>query len=120
MFTRHTRTVAVFGLVWILFALAAAASVPSQALDVIYNPENRTLEGSMTVTVTEPQPTIYFLLLPNLARDANPYLSPRGLDAQYEQGFEPTELLVSRVVDASGSENATLPVRWLRLPASSR
>ena len=122
-----TRCVAVA--VFLLLPLSVVlADVPEQRLDVVYDPVERTIRGRLDLALSPSAETVYFLLLPNLAREPNPHLSDRVLDASYPFGFDPAELAIESVTlvqSPSGSalesgaapeSGAALPYRLLALP----
>ncbi len=63
----------------------------------------------------EPLNAIYFLLLPNYQREANPYLDPQQVDVGYPGGFEPSWLKIESAKDALGQ---SLNYELLEGPAS--
>ena len=95
---------------------AACSSEPSASIDVRYDVEARRLDGSVELTLIPEQPTVYLSLLANLDREANPYPSPRSLDALYPFGFEPAETLVIEVDRIEQGTSSPLPFRTLALP----
>jgi len=97
---------------------SAAPPVPSSALDVHYDAEERTLGGIAELRVVPQGPTIYLTLLANLDREANPHLSARALDARYPFGFEPAETIVFGVEEVNGGTARQLAFRTLALPAA--
>jgi len=102
-------------LFWSFCALfAAAQSVPTQTIDVTYDPAEQILRGTLDVTLSDAPETVYFLLLPNLGREPNPHLSRRIQDDAYPFGFEPSSLDVVTVVQSPSG--APLSFRLLRLP----
>jgi len=112
------RTRRILGVLLLFLAALAAAAIGSTRLsiDARYDPDDRTLDGTVDATVAAPAGTAFFFLLPNLAQAPNPHLSPRALDAIYPKGFEPTRLVVL-TVDLVQTEGTTpLLFRTLALP----
>ncbi len=97
---------------------AAALSEPSCALDVRYDAENRSLDGTAEIRLVPSGPTVYLSLLANLDRDPNPHLSPRTIDAEYPFGFEAAETIVVAVERLIDGEPSPVPYRLLALPPS--
>jgi hypothetical protein len=92
------------------------AGEPSHTLDVLYDPEACTIGGTLDVVLPESPPTAYFLLLANLASEANPYLSQRAVDERYPHGFEPSSTEIVSVHLVQADEQTALPFRLLALP----
>ena len=122
------RTLSVLSLLLVLLAPPIHADVndptysladePLYSLDVTYDAELQTIEGSFDLQFLPESTTVYFSLLANLDSEPNPYLTTRQQDAVYPFGFEPARisiLSVKRVTDA-GEEN--LPFRLLAMPPS--
>jgi len=63
--------------------VGSAASEPAYTLDVLYDAEARTIEGSFDLHFNPEAGTAYFSLLANLDSKPNPYVSPRQQDAVY-------------------------------------
>lgn len=102
-------------MILLLAAMAASsAGVPTQKLDVTYDPETRLIYGTLDVMLPDAPETAYFMLLPNLSRIPNPYLSKRLLDNQYPVGFEPADLAIDAVVQSPSG--TSLSYRLLSLP----
>ncbi len=102
-------------------ALAAAPiGIPEQTLDVAFDSERGELAGTLTTSFPAPAPedtdTVYFLLLPNLDRERNPYLTARAIDRRYPYGFEESALDVDRVVLVDGETRTEASFRLLSLP----
>jgi len=94
------------------------ASEPAYSLDVRYDAESQTIEGSFDLQFVPESATVYFSLLANLDSEPNPHLTPRQQDAAYPFGFEPARISifsVERITDV-GEEN--LPFRLLAMPPS--
>lgn len=95
---------------------APAAAVPSEHLTVAYDAERREMRGILDVSLESAPGTVYFLLLPNLDREPNPYLSPRSIDATYPAGFSPSGLDVVRVTCGGEDDQSPAPYRLLAMP----
>jgi len=89
--------------------------VPSQTIDVAYDPEGRTFDGTLTIALDDAGDTAYFMLLANLMEEENSALSPRSIDALYPWGFEPAR---TDILGVTGADGAALPFRMLAMPAS--
>jgi hypothetical protein len=105
---------------YLILACCAAFGVlgsaaPAQKLDVVYDAEHRTLAGTLTMSVEASPSPIYFLLLPNLGRERNPYLGPRAIDEQYPAGFEESSLDVDQVTLVDGETRTTGAFRLLAM-----
>jgi len=96
-------------------AIALAADAPIQRLDVRYDPEAKTIEGHLDITLAAPVDTAYFALLANLGREQNPHISPRTLDASYPFGFEPAALDIESVSLVRSESVESIPFRWLSM-----
>ena len=73
------------------------ANEPAYSLDVLYDANSRTIEGSFDLQFVPESATVYFSLLANLDAEPNPFLSPRQQDAVYPFGFEPARISVLSV-----------------------
>jgi hypothetical protein len=91
------------------------SAAPAQKLDAVYDAEHRTLTGTLTMSVEASPSPIYFLLLPNLERERNPYLGPRAIDQQYPVGFEESSLDVDQVTLGDGDGRSAVPFRLLSM-----
>ncbi|MCX6098961.1 MAG: M1 family aminopeptidase [Candidatus Bipolaricaulota bacterium] len=91
------------------------SAAPTQKLDVVYDAEHRTLTGTLTMSVEASQNPIFFLLLPNLERERNPYLGSRAIDERYPSGFEESSLDVDQVTLLDGDGRTTVPFRLLSM-----
>jgi hypothetical protein len=111
-----TRCALAAALLLIPLTTALAADVPEQRLDAVYDPVERTIRGHLDVTLDPPTDTVYFLLLANLARDRNPYVSNRAIDSEYPFGFESAALAVESVLLVQSESEAALPFRLLAIP----
>ncbi|MEW5825692.1 MAG: M1 family aminopeptidase [Candidatus Bipolaricaulota bacterium] len=110
------RTLLWLALVVVASAFAAYGDVPAMQLDAAYDAETRDLSGTLFCPVPANGRAAYFLLLPNLDRDPNPFLGPRQMDARYPRGFESSSLDVLEVTLVSGETRTTVEPRWLALP----
>jgi hypothetical protein len=109
------RCALVFLLV-VLPVAAAAAGIPSQSLDVRYDPEQRTIAGTLEIRLPDAPETAYFLLIPNLGREANPHVSKRVLDESYPYGFDEAWLDILSVELGQSPSLTRAPHRLLDLP----
>ncbi len=98
----------------VVFGVLGSAT-PAQKLDAVYDAVHRTLTGTLTMSVEMSRSPIYFLLLPNLERERNPYLGPRAIDEQYPTGFEESSLDVDQVTLVNGEDRTTVPFRLLSM-----
>ncbi len=98
--------------------LHAADPAPVYTLDVIYDAESRTLEGSFDLELVPETDVVYFSLLANLDAEPNPYVSPRQMDAVYPFGFEPSRISVLSVEQITAHETVPLTIRHLAMPPS--
>lgn len=96
----------------------SVVSEPAYLLDVLYDAEARTIEGSIDLQFNPEGGTAYFSLLANLDSTPNPYVSPRQQDAVYPFGFEPARISVLKVEIVTDDEAEAVPFRTLSLPAS--
>ncbi len=112
------------GLVWVFVSVLLVAMIhcgmaiatPSVFLEVSFDLEERSVQGVEEVVLDAGSAPVYFLLLANLEREENPYLSEREIDARYPTGFEPA-LTTIEAVEVVQSEGAVaLPFRLLGLP----
>ena len=94
------------------------ASEPAYSLDILYNADHRTIEGSFDLQFSPETDTVYFSLLANLDSQPNPYLSPRNQDAAYPFGFEPSRITVLGVELITGDGAEAVAFRTLAMPAS--
>ena len=80
-------------------------------IEVKLDPELHTLSGRELVDYYNdgdaPLSALYFLLLPNFAREKNPYLDSSYIDQEYWWGFDPAWMKVYAVRDAAGE-----PLPW--------
>ncbi len=81
--------VAIFG----VLSSAAAVRITAE-----FDPKTQELRGTQWVEFSEPQDEAWFLLLANLGREKNPYVSPLVLDSVYVWGFDPAWTKIEEVV----------------------
>jgi hypothetical protein len=98
----------------VIGTFVGAAALPSEQVVASYNADKRTLTGSLSFSGIEGT-SAYFLLLPNLAHDPNPFVSPRVIDAEYPAGFDPAELAVDAVNLIASGERRPAAYRLLSL-----
>jgi hypothetical protein len=109
-------------LLWVsLFFLIGLAAPSATAeirydLDVTYDPVARTLCGIVDVTFEPQSEQAFFLLLPNLAREKNPFTSEREMDRNYPHGYEPASVQIERVEWVQSVGTTALSFRLLALP----
>jgi len=92
------------------------AAASAQRLDLTYDPENRTIDGTIEIESAPAGTTLYFLLLPNLGREENPYLSERVVDQDYPFGFEGSGIEIESVDLVQSPSETPLDYRLLPLP----
>ncbi|MGD9675580.1 MAG: M1 family aminopeptidase [Candidatus Bipolaricaulia bacterium] len=97
-------------------AAAYGGSIPSQRVEATYHADHHELSGTLEITFAEAPGTVYFLLLPNLDREPNPYLSPRAIDAVYPEGFTPSGLDVFAVNAVDDGVRSPATYRLLAMP----
>ncbi|MBE0636622.1 hypothetical protein IH601_11555 [Candidatus Bipolaricaulota bacterium] len=102
----------------LLARAADVANTPVYILDVAYDAERRTIEGSFDLALNPSSPTIYFSLLANLGAQANPFEGARGQDAVYPFGFEPARITVLSVEKITDARTEALSFRLLAMPPS--
>jgi len=122
------RTLSVLSLLLVLFvppSLADAnepiysfANEPAYSLDVRYNVESQTIEGSFDLQFVPESATVYFSLLANLDSEPNPHLAARQQDAVYPFGFEPAHISILSVERVTDIGEEDLPFRLLAMPPS--
>ncbi|RLE36198.1 hypothetical protein DRJ12_04580, partial [Candidatus Acetothermia bacterium] len=103
----------------VLFLLAGTAvdaATGMVSFDVKLDPEAHTITGTEDITFTPTDPHLYFLLLANLDREPNPYLSPRVIDQSYPNGFDPSTTTIEKVEMVQSGGNTALPFRLISLP----
>ena len=102
---------------WITGLAQTASPVTSYEIHVSLDTDQDTLIGSQTVNYINdsdsPIQEITFALIANWGAEANPYLHPALMDAQYTAGFDPTWTKISQVVNTSGE---ALPFRFESIP----
>ena len=87
-------------------------------MDVRYDAESQTIEGSFDLQFIPESTTVYFSLLANLDSEPNPYLASRQQDAVYSFGFEPARISVFSVERVTDAGEEDLPFRLLAMPPS--
>ncbi len=93
-----------------------AGAAGSVSLNVKIDPEARLISGTEELTFTPDGSRIYFLLLANLDREVNPYLSDRAIDQVYPDGFDPSSTTVEAVEMVQSGGTTALPFRLISLP----
>ena len=94
------------------------ANEPAYSLDVLYDANSRTIEGSFDLQFVPESATAYFSLLANLDAEPNPFLSPRQQDAVYPFGFEPARISVLSVEHITDAGEEAVAFRLLAMPPS--
>ncbi|MFC2078644.1 M1 family aminopeptidase [Candidatus Bipolaricaulota bacterium] len=94
------------------------AKEPAYSLDVRYNAESRTIEGSFDLEFVPESTTAYFSLLANLNSEPNPYLTPRLQDTTYPVGFEPARISILSVEQLTDDGEEAVSFRMLAMPPS--
>lgn len=92
---------------------AAAAEI---RISVRFDRDTQEIYGSEWVKFSEPQKEAWFVVLANLGRERNPYVSPLVIDSAYVFGFDPSWTKVEAVVWEP--EGAPLDYELLPAPAS--
>jgi hypothetical protein len=98
--------------------LGSSQSESAYTLDVVYDADTRTIEGTFELQFTPETETAYFSLLANLDAIANPYVSPRQQDGVYPYGFEPSRITVLSMENITDREAEAVPFRTLAMPPS--
>ena len=104
-------------IVSVLFLWAIAGLAAEISLQANFNPEDHTVSGMETISFDAAPAQAYFLLLANLGREPNPYLSGRALDATYPLGFDPSWTIIERVLWKGDGREEALDYTLLPLPA---
>lgn len=93
----------VCGLMWIVALNALSAPV---RIEATFLPDEHVVGGTVRMEVDGSAPEAWFVLLGNLGREPNPYVSPLVRDGTYIDGFDPAWTRVERVtwVVPSGEE----------------
>ena len=97
-------------------AAAEPLAAPGQSLDAAYDAARREMTGTLTTSITASGSPVYFLLLPNLDRERNPYIDSRQMDDQYPFGFEESALDIDQVALVDGEGRKVVPFRLLSMP----
>lgn len=120
---RTLLSLCLFVVVLVLPALADAddpiqsfENAPAYSLNVAYDAENRTIEGSFDLQYIPESATLYFSLLANLDAAPNPYVAARQQDAVYPFGFEPAQITILSVEHVTDTGTENLPFRLLSMP----
>lgn len=111
-------------LLFILLALPAPASEPadlrltepSYMLDIRFDSQERTIEGSFDLQFVPESRIAYFSLLANLSAEPNPHLAPRQQDAIYPFGFEPARISILSIGHVTEAGEQVLLHRLLAMP----
>jgi len=85
-------------------------------ISVRFDPEKHEIFGSQWITFSEPQEEAWFVVLANLGREPNPYVSPLIQDSIYVSGFDPAWTRIERAVWEKTGED--LPFELLPAPAT--
>lgn len=110
---RNTCVLIVLG---VLAPFGIAIAAPSVSLEVDINLQEQTLRGVEEVEFDAGCASAYFLLLANLEKERNPYLSDREIDARYPAGYEPASTIIEAVELVQSAGVTVLPFRLLGLP----
>lgn len=102
-----------FFLLCAFFVAGASANV---RIAVEFDPKTHEIFGSQWVEFSEPQKDAWFVVLANLGREKNPYVSPLVLDSIYVSGFDPSWTKIEEVVWEPTGES--LPYELLPAPAT--
>lgn len=102
-----------FLLVTLLGVISSAAQIRIAAE---FDPKTHELRGTQWVEFPEPRDEAWFVLLANLGREKNPYVSPLVLDSLYVWGFDPAWTRIEEVVWEPSGE--ALPFELLPAPAT--
>lgn len=84
----------------LFFVLAFCLAAVSEEIriSVKFDPETHEIYGTQWIEFTEPKEEAWFVLLANLGREKNPYVSPLVLDSTYVFGFDPAWTKIEEVV----------------------
>ena len=102
--------------VLVLIAGCAVGAATPCFVEATFDPAMRTLRGVEEISVESQYDTVYFLLLANLDRERNPFLSSRVMDERYERGFEQSSTVIEGVDVVQPSGTVRLPFRLLAIP----
>ncbi len=94
----------------------SAVAAASASIEATLDPGARLLYGVEEVEVDPQYDTVYFLVLANLDREKNPFLSDRAIDERYAAGFEPCSTTIEAVEAVQTSGTVALSFRLLSLP----
>ncbi len=106
----------IIGVLALLFAATTVTAAGQVTVTATIDPHARTISGTETVTFTPHGKRAYFLLLANLDRHKNPYLSDRMLDQTYPYGFDPASTVVTAVTTTIGGKDVKLASTLIALP----
>jgi len=88
---------------WFFTTTAQQENFIEYEIDAEFLPDQREILGTQRVEYINDSEdaldSVYFLLLPNQDREANPYLDPSQIDAVYQNGFDPSWMRIERVAD---------------------
>lgn len=84
-------------LVFLVSLCAFAALGAEISIRASFSPTDHVVAGTETIRFAAAPAAAYFLLLANLGRKPNPYLSGRALDSQYPFGFDPSWTVIDGV-----------------------
>jgi len=99
-----------------LIPFGIASATPSISLEVDVNLREQTLRGVEEVEFDAGCASAYFLVLANLEKERNPYLSDRGIDTRFPAGYEPASTIIEAVERVQSAGVTVLPFRLLGLP----
>ncbi len=95
----------------------AWAGIPiSISIESSFDPEKHVISGEQGIEFDVAPGKAYFLLLANLGREPNPYVSGRALDQLYPYGFDPAWTKIEGVSWRDGDGERALPWRLLPFP----
>ncbi len=90
------------------FVFAFWGMAQEVSLKVAFDPEEHVIYGTEEVRFTSAPGEVAFMLLANLGREPNPYISPRARDSTYPWGFDPSWTRIEGVSWRSGGEEGAL------------
>ena len=103
--------------VFLAVAITGGSAIAGHVeINATIDPSARMIMGTETVTFIPHGARAYFLLLANLDRYRNPYLSDRMIDQTYPDGFDPSLTMVEQVTMSYGNKEIKLPSTLLSLP----
>lgn len=104
------------GIEILLMALCVSASATGYDIQARIDPTTRTIQGYEDVTCAPTSDHAYFLLIANLGREENPYLSDRQDDATYPSGFDPASTDIAKVELLQSDSTVAVSFRMLAIP----